>query len=101
MEAHGAGTRIGTGRVRCGVRGYRRVVAACVVCDCVVSRAAADALPAWPSCGGDAFVRASLFTSSHGPAPALPDAHDEDGAWISDVRAELADGGQCLGYEAG
>src|SRR5215510_8302407 len=68
MESHTSGTLVGTGTFRC------------VVCDYVVSLAAADTLPACPSCGGDAFVRASLFTAA-------------------DVRAELSDDGQFLVYE--
>lgn len=89
MESHASGTLVGTGTFRC------------VACDYVVSLAAADALPACPSCGGDTFVRASLFTSAHTPAPALPESDAADEAWVADVRAGLEDGGQYLVYDDG
>jgi FHA domain/Zinc-ribbon containing domain len=88
MESHASGTLVGTGTFRC------------VVCDYVVSLAAADTLPSCPSCGGDAFVRASLFTSAHTPAPALPDMRADE-AWLHEVRAELTDDGQYLVYDDG
>jgi hypothetical protein len=87
MESHASGTLVGTGTFRC------------VGCDYVVSLAAADTLPACPSCGGDAFVRASLFTAAHAPAPTLPDMRETDEAWLSDVRADLTDVGQFLVYD--
>ncbi|HMJ02581.1 MAG TPA: FHA domain-containing protein [Conexibacter sp.] len=89
MESHASGTLVGTGTFRC------------VGCDYVVSLAAADTLPSCPSCGGDAFVRASLFTSAHTPAPALPETREADDAWLSDVRADLTDDGQYLVYDDG
>ena len=66
MESHTSGTLVGTGTFRC------------VACDYVVSLAAADTLPPCPSCGGEAFVRASLFTAAHVPAPSLPEASADD-----------------------
>jgi hypothetical protein len=89
MESHTSGTLVGTGTFRC------------VACDYVVSLAAADRLPPCPSCGGDAFVRASLFTAAHAPAPPLPDAPATDEAWLADVRAELEESGQYLIYDEG
>jgi hypothetical protein len=89
MESHASGTLVGTGTFRC------------VACDYVVSLAAADTLPACPSCGGDAFVRASLFTAAHAPAPALPGSGDADADWLADVRADLTDDGQFLIYDEG
>ena len=90
MESHTSGTLVGTGTFRCAG------------CDYVVSLAAADTLPSCPSCGGDRFVRASLFTASHDPAPPLPDRRHADEAWLSDVRAELEDEeGQYLVYDDG
>lgn len=49
MESLTSGTLAGTGSFRCEGCGY------------VLSLAAADALPACPGCGGERFVRASLF----------------------------------------
>lgn len=89
MESHASGTLVGTGTFRC------------VACDYVVSLAAADTLPACPSCGGDAFVRASLFTAAHSPAPALPDMRAADEAWLADVRTDLTDDGQFFVYDDG
>lgn len=86
MESHTSGTLVGTGTFRC------------VSCDYVLSLAAADTLPPCPSCGGDAFVRASLFTAANVPAPALPEALASEDGWLDAVRAEL-DGGQYLVYD--
>src|SRR5829696_487999 len=87
MESHSSGTLVGTGTFRC------------VACDYVVSLAAADTLPPCPSCNGDEFVRASLFTGAHGPAPALPSADAADEAWLADVRSEIDEVGQYLVFE--
>lgn len=89
MESHTSGTLVGTGTFRC------------VACDYVVALAAADTLPACPSCGGDEYVRASLFTAAHDPAPALPGTRGVDETWITDVRSELGEIGQYLVYDDG
>ncbi|MBS1871344.1 MAG: FHA domain-containing protein [Actinobacteria bacterium] len=89
MESHTSGTLVGTGTFRC------------VTCDYVVSLAAADTLPPCPSCGGEAFVRASLFTAANVPAPALPDASAADETRMAEVRAEIEAPGQYLIYEEG
>lgn len=89
MESHTSGTLVGTGTFRC------------VACDYVVSLAAADTLPPCPSCGGDAFVRASLFTAAHVPAPPLPEASTVHETRVAHVRAEIAAPGQYLLYEEG
>lgn len=49
MESLTSGTLAGTGSFRCEGCGY------------VLTLVASDALPACPGCGGDLFVRASLF----------------------------------------
>jgi hypothetical protein len=89
MESHTSGTLVGTGTFRC------------VGCDYVVSLAAADTLPPCPSCAGTEFVRASLFTASNAPAPALPGGDSADEAWLADVRAEIDEAGQYLVYDDG
>jgi hypothetical protein len=89
MESHTSGTLVGTGTFRC------------VGCDYVVSLAAADTLPPCPSCGGDEFVRASLFTASSTPAPALPDAAATDEAWLAEARSDIEGVGQYLVYDDG
>jgi hypothetical protein len=89
MESHTSGTLVGTGTFRC------------VACDYVVSLAAADMLPPCPSCGGESFVRASLFTAAHVPAPALPEASADDELRLASARAELDAPGQYLVYRDG
>lgn len=89
MESHTSGTLVGTGTFRC------------VACDYVVSLAAADTLPPCPSCGGDAFVRASLFTAAHTPAPTLPEASAADESRLAEICAEIEAPGQYLVYEDG
>jgi len=89
MESHTSGTLVGTGTFRC------------VSCEYVVSLAAADTLPPCPSCGGEAFVRASLFTAAHIPAPSLPEASAADETRLADMRAEIETPGQYLVYEDG
>ena len=49
MDALTSGTLAGTGSFRC------------LDCDYVVTLAAEDRLPTCPGCGGERFVRASLF----------------------------------------
>lgn len=87
MESHASGTLVGTGTFRCAT------------CDYVLSLAAADRLPTCPSCGGDSFVRASLFTASHTPAPALSDHGDDE--LLAGARDEMTEPGQYLVYVDG
>jgi pSer/pThr/pTyr-binding forkhead associated (FHA) protein len=89
MESHTSGTLVGTGTFRC------------VACDYVVSLAAADTLPPCPSCSGDAFVRASLFTVEQVSAPSLPEASAADETRLADIRAQIEDPGQYLVFEDG
>ncbi|MBB4662555.1 FHA domain-containing protein [Conexibacter arvalis] len=83
MESLTSGTLAGTGTFRC------------VGCDYVVSLAAADALPSCPGCGGDEFVRASLFTGQHATVGAPP-PEQGDGTWLNAVRAGIDAAGQYL-----
>jgi predicted nucleic acid-binding Zn-ribbon protein len=87
MESHTSGTLVGTGTFRC------------VACDYVVSLAAADMLPPCPSCGGETFARASLFTAAHVPAPALPEGSAAHEIWLAEARTEIEEPGQYLVYE--
>ena len=89
MESHTSGTLVGTGTFRCAA------------CDYVVSLAAADMLPPCPACGGEVFVRASLFTAANVPAPALPDASDADELRLAETRAGIEEPGQYLVYADG
>ncbi len=87
MQALTSGTLAGTGTFRC------------VECDYVVSLAAADALPACPSCGGAEYVRAS----SSLPTPSRPRAcrsrWRSTPAWLDGVRDAIEAAGQYLAYE--
>ncbi len=87
MESHAAGTLMGSGTYRC------------VDCDYVVSLAAADALPPCPGCGGEAFVRASLFTVT--PEETRELFGEDDVVRLDDTVAELGESGQYLIYEEG
>jgi pSer/pThr/pTyr-binding forkhead associated (FHA) protein len=89
MESHSSGTLVGTGTFRCAA------------CDYVVSLAAADMLPPCPSCGGEAFVRASLFTAESATNPTLPEATADDETRLADARAGIEAPGQYLVYDDG
>lgn len=90
MQSHTSGTLTGTGTFRC------------VACDYVVSLAAADALPACPSCGRAEFVRASLFTAQHATPDTLPEAMDRASEpWLAGVRDAIEEAGQYLVFEEG
>jgi hypothetical protein len=87
MDSHTSGTLAGTGTFRC------------IECDYVVSLAAADRLPPCPSCGGEVFTRASLFTDQQPSLSELPEGMDASDAWLAEVRESLEDAGQYLVYE--
>jgi hypothetical protein len=88
MQSHTSGTLAGTGTFRC------------VGCDYVMSLAAGDALPPCPSCGGEEFARASLFTGHHAQPEALPHSGADD-AWLAGVRASIESAGQYLVFAEG
>ncbi len=76
MESLTSGTLAGTGSFRCEHCGF------------VMSLDATDTLPSCPGCGGERFVRASLFAGGftpRSPAPAAPTAEE---------KAELLHGAQ-------
>ena len=87
MQALTSGTLAGTGTFRC------------VECDYVVSLAAADALPACPSCGGAEYVRASLFTAHAAAAESVPEQMEVESGWLDGVRDGIDDAGQYLVYQ--
>jgi len=88
MQSHTSGTLAGTGTFRC------------VACDYVVSLAAADALPPCPGCGGEEFVRASLFTGQHTVGAQLQ-SDDGDNAWVAEARASIEAAGQYILFADG
>jgi predicted nucleic acid-binding Zn-ribbon protein len=87
MKAWTSGNVAGTGTFRC------------TDCDYPVSLDAVDELPTCPNCGGDSFVRASLFTTAQTTAVDLTPETD-DQAWLDEVREGLTDPGQYLAYRA-
>lgn len=87
MQALTSGTLAGTGTFRC------------VECDYVLSLAAADTLPPCPSCGGEQYARASLFTTQPS-AESVPEHMAVEAArWLDEVRGGLDGAGQYLVFE--
>jgi len=88
MKAWMSGNVAGTGTFRC------------TECDYPLSLDAVDELPACPNCGGNQFVRASLFTTAQNvvieSAPEL-----EDHTWLDDLRDGLDEPGQYVVYRSG
>jgi predicted nucleic acid-binding Zn-ribbon protein len=89
MESLTSGTMAGAGSFRCQRCGY------------VLTLAGSDKLSDCPGCGGQSFVRASLF--SIGPlgreAPAHIPEEAEHEAWLADVRERIEQPGEYLAYE--
>ncbi len=85
MEQLISGTLAGTGSFRCEQCGH------------VVTLTAANALSDCPGCGGQAFVRASLFTAAPVEASS-PDAAAERDAVIAEARSRIDQPGAYLAY---
>jgi predicted nucleic acid-binding Zn-ribbon protein len=84
MEQLIAGTLAGTGSFRCEQCGY------------VVSMTAADRLGACPGCGGEAFVRASLFTAA--PVETTASGTAERDALVAEAMDRIDTAGEYLAY---
>jgi hypothetical protein len=86
QDSMNTGSLAGTGSFRCEGCGY------------VVTLAAQDALPTCPGCGGEGWVRASLFTTARmdavSPNRDLPE-------WIEEARERIAEPGRYLAYRDG
>ena len=90
MEPFHSGTLAGIGSFQCKT------------CDYVVSLAAEDTLPMCPGCGGEEFVRASLFSAPGFAGEAPRDAEDDRPDWLSQARADLlSEPGQYLAHDSG
>ncbi len=89
MKAWMAGNVAGTGTFRC------------TDCDYAVSLDAVDELPTCPNCGGTAFVRASLFTTTRTGVVELPSPETDDHRWLEGLRDSLEEPGQYLTYRIG
>jgi DNA-directed RNA polymerase subunit RPC12/RpoP len=88
MKAWTTGNVAGTGTFRC------------TDCDYPVSLEAVDELPTCPNCGGERFVRASLFTTAQTSVVDIsPDV--EDRGWLGDMRDRIDEPGQYLVYRTG
>jgi predicted RNA-binding Zn-ribbon protein involved in translation (DUF1610 family) len=88
MKAWMSGNVAGTGTFRC------------TDCDYPVSLDAVDELPTCPNCGGQEFVRASLFTTAQSTVVDMS-PEIEDQAWLEDVRENLDEPGQYIAYRTG
>lgn len=89
MEPLHSGTLAGIGSFRCQA------------CDYVVSLAAEDALPECPGCGGEQFVRASLFSSQGFAGDQPHDAEPQRPDWLGEARTGLlGEPGEYLAYES-
>ena len=87
MKAWMSGNVAGTGTFRC------------TDCDYPVSLDAVDELPTCPNCGGQEFVRASLFTTAQ--ATMVDISSDlEDQVWLEELRESLEEPGQYIAYRA-
>jgi pSer/pThr/pTyr-binding forkhead associated (FHA) protein len=84
MEQLITGTLAGTGSFRCEQCGF------------VVTMTAANALGDCPGCGGQAFVRASLFTAA--PIETAPAGTAERDALVAEARSRIDDAGEYLVY---
>jgi hypothetical protein len=85
MKAWTSGNVAGTGTFRC------------TDCEYPVSLDAVDELPTCPNCGGQEFVRASLFTTAQS-SPVEVSLETEDQGWLDELREELGEPGQYLAY---
>src|SRR5947209_9530771 len=85
MKAWTSGNVAGTGTFRC------------TDCDYPVSLDAVDELPTCPNCGGQEFVRASLFTTAQAN-PVDFAAETEEAGWLDELRDTLTEPGQYLAY---
>jgi len=64
----------------------------CQTCDYVVSLAAEDTLPECPGCGGQEFVRASLFAAPGFAGEQPHEAEDDRPEWLAQARTEPEQG---------
>jgi hypothetical protein len=87
MESLTSGTLAGTGSFRCESCGY------------VVTTAAADRLPACPSCGSESFVRASLFGSRFRRDGADSETPEARAQLMAEARAKIDHGGEYLVFD--
>jgi hypothetical protein len=85
MEQLITGTLAGTGSFRCEQCGY------------VISMTTADRLGNCPGCGGEAFVRASLFTTA--PAETAPVGTAERDALVAEAHDRIDEAGEYLVYQ--
>jgi predicted RNA-binding Zn-ribbon protein involved in translation (DUF1610 family) len=85
MDSFEAGTLAGAGSFRCES------------CDLTLVLHERDTIPACPSCGGDSFRRASMFSESGTQPAPLTDLEPPD--WLAEARDALVADGDYLAFE--
>ena len=86
MDSYTTGTLAGAGSFRCRGCGFH------------VALRISDEIPECPHCGESMFARTSMFDVAE---PDTSDLHDDDLAWLEDVREDLEAGGQYLIFRDG
>lgn len=86
MDKYTTGTLAGAGSFRCEECGFH------------VALRILDLIPECPHCGQARFVRTSMFDVAEADRS---DLHDEDVAWLEDVRDEIHGSGQYLAFRDG
>jgi hypothetical protein len=81
MDSYTTGTLAGAGSFRCAGCGFH------------VAVRVSDQMPECPHCGEATFMRTSMFDVSE---PDTSDLHDDDLAWLDDVREGIEEEGQYL-----
>ena len=89
MESLTSGTIAGTGSFRCGACGY------------VVTLAAGEPLGVCPGCGGEAFTRASLFSTPRFERDGSAPSPEERRVWLQQARARIEAPGPHLAFRDG
>jgi len=89
LESFESGTLAGIGSFRCQE------------CDFLINLATQDRVPTCPGCGGERFVRASLFDQGGFEGRPWPVGEEADDSWLEAARAGIEAPGQYLAYHSG
>lgn len=89
MESFESGTLAGIGSFRCQE------------CDFLINLSTNDRVPTCPGCGGERFVRASLFEQGSFEGRPWPQGEEADDSWLDAARGGIDLAGQYLAYHSG